>query len=221
MTDRKRRKKNKLRGQRTMGAGNTKNRRGAGSRGGRGKAGTNKHKFHSAGRLKPVLYRQKTMSIKGKAIKLGDLDARIDMFVAEGKAKKEGERYIVDKTCGYAKVLSQGNTNKKIILRINAAAGAIKKLTAAGGKFEYAKKGAATVEATKFSGDEEDEEGGGTGVAGVPFMSFITDLATSLRMPVALPVKLWSLVKMVGGDGVEPPESCDKGSTGLPATPTV
>ena len=33
------------------------------------------------------------------------------------------------------------------------------------------------------------EEGGGTGVAGVPFMSFITDLATSLRMPVALPVK--------------------------------
>jgi len=158
MTDRKRRKKNKLRGQRTMGAGNTKNRRGAGGRGGRGKAGTNKHRFHTAGRLKPTLYRQKIMSVKGKAIKIGDLNLRLDDFVAKGLVKKEGEKYIVDKTSGFAKVLSQGEVNHKIILKINASVGAVKKILAAGGKFDYAKKGAKVEEDIKFSGDEADED---------------------------------------------------------------
>ena len=158
MTDRKRRKKNKLRGQRTMGAGNTKNRRGAGGRGGRGKAGTNKHRFHTAGRLKPTLYRQKIMSVKGKAIKIGDLNARLDDFVAKGLVVKEGEKYIVSKTSGFAKVLSQGEVNHKIVLKINAAAGAVKKILAAGGKFDYAKKGAKAEDEIKFSGDEADED---------------------------------------------------------------
>lgn len=158
MTDRKRRKKNKLRGQRTMGAGNTKNRRGAGGRGGRGKAGTNKHRFHSAGRLKPTLYRQKIMSVKGKAIKLGDLNARLDALVLKGLVVKEGEKYIVDKKSGFAKVLTQGEATHKIVLKINAAAGAIKKIIAAGGKFDFAKKGQKVEEEIKFSGDEEDED---------------------------------------------------------------
>ncbi len=158
MTDRKRRKKNKLRGQRTMGAGNTKNRRGAGGRGGRGKAGTNKHRFHSAGRLKPTLYRQKIMSVKGKAIKLGDLNNRIDDFVTKGIVTKEDGKYIVDNKSGFSKVLSQGETDKKIILKINATTGAVKKILAAGGKFSYAKKGAKVEEDIKFSGDEADED---------------------------------------------------------------
>ena len=158
MTDRKRRKKNKLRGQRTMGAGNTKNRRGAGGRGGRGKAGTNKHRFHSAGRLKPTLYRQKVMSVKGKAIKLGQLEAKLETLVAKGLVTKDNGKYIVDKKSGFAKVLSQGETTHKIILKINATVGAVKKILAAGGKFDYAKKGAKVEEEIKFSGDEEDEE---------------------------------------------------------------
>ena len=45
MPERTRRKKNKLRGNRTHGKGNTKNHRGAGSKGGRGRAGSHKHKF--------------------------------------------------------------------------------------------------------------------------------------------------------------------------------
>ena len=45
MTIRKRKKKNKLRGHRTHGKGDTKNHRGAGSRGGVGRAGSHKHKF--------------------------------------------------------------------------------------------------------------------------------------------------------------------------------
>lgn len=158
MTDRKRRKKNKLRGQRTMGAGNTKNRRGAGCRGGRGRANTNKGKFASHGRFKPTLYRQKTMSVKGKAIKLGDLNTRLEEFVQKGLVVKEGEKYIVDKKSGFAKVLSQGETDHKIVLKINAASGAVKKILAAGGKFDFAKKGQKVEEEIKFSGDEEDED---------------------------------------------------------------
>ena len=45
MTVRKRKKKNILRGHRTHGHGDTKNGRGAGSRGGVGRAGSHKHKF--------------------------------------------------------------------------------------------------------------------------------------------------------------------------------
>jgi len=41
---RKRNKKNKLRGHRTHGVGNTKNRRGSGCQGGVGRAGSSKHK---------------------------------------------------------------------------------------------------------------------------------------------------------------------------------
>ncbi|MCX6804377.1 MAG: uL15 family ribosomal protein [Candidatus Diapherotrites archaeon] len=156
MSDRKRRKKNKLRGQRTMGAGNTKNRRGAGSRGGRGKAGSNKHKFHSIGRLKPVKYRLKSQR-KGKAIQLGVLNQMLEILVLKGKAKKEGEKYIVDKKSGFEKVLSQGEATHKIILKINASKGAISKIIKAGGKFEYVKKDFKQEE-TIFSGDAEEED---------------------------------------------------------------
>jgi large subunit ribosomal protein L15 len=153
--DRKRRKKNKKRGQRTMGAGNTKNRRGAGGRGGRGKAGTNKHRFHSAGRLKPRRYKLKIIAKKGKEINLIDLDARLDEMVAAGKVKKEGEKYIVDKTSGLAKVLSEGEVTHKIVLKINASKKAIAKIIKAGGKFEFAKEG---YDSKEVIAGEEDED---------------------------------------------------------------
>jgi large subunit ribosomal protein L15 len=157
MGDRRRRKKNKLRGQRTMGAGNTKNRRGAGSRGGRGKAGSNKHKFHSLGRLKERKYRQKAIQAKGEAIQLGKLDLILEQLSSQGKVIKEGEKYVVDKKSGYSKVLSQGEASHKIILKINASAKAISKILKAGGKFEYKKKDYKPEEALA-SGDEEDED---------------------------------------------------------------
>ena len=157
MGDRKRRKKNKLRGQRTMGAGGTKNRRGAGCRGGRGNAGANKHKFHSIGRVKPRKFRLKA-GFKGREINLGDLSARIDILVAKGKAKKEGDKYIVDKTSGYAKVLGEGETDKKIVLKINASEKAIKKILEKGGKFDYVKKGFKTEDVKMSGASEEDED---------------------------------------------------------------
>jgi len=138
-SDRKRRKKNSLRGQRTMGGGSSKNRRGAGCRGGRGNAGSNKHRFHSLRRLAAIKYKLKAEK-KGKAITLFDLDRALEALAAKGKVKKEGNAFVVDKKCGYEKILSQGETTKKIILKINASKGAISKIIKAGGKFEYAKK---------------------------------------------------------------------------------
>jgi len=158
MTERKRRKKNKLRGQRTMGAGNTKNRRGAGGRGGRGSAGTNKHRFHSVGRLKPRKYRLKSETKTSiRAIQLGKLDAMLDALIAKGKVAKEGDKYIVDKKSGYTKILSQGEATHKIVLRINAADKAIAKIIARGGKFEFAKKDY-VAEETALEGEDEDLE---------------------------------------------------------------
>ncbi len=154
--NRKRRKKNKLRGQRTMGAGGTKNRRGAGSRGGRGNAGHRKHKKATFMPLMEKKYRLKA-GIKGKEITLENLNKIIDKLVLQGKVTKEGTKYIVDKKSGYSKVLSQGNTEKEIVLKINASIGAIKKIMAAGGSFEYVKKGFEKEVEEAISQAEESE----------------------------------------------------------------
>lgn len=154
MVERRRRKKNKLRGQRTMGAGNTKNRRGAGSRGGRGKAGANKHRFDTFNRFKGKKYRLKGTA-KGKAITLGQLDLIIERLLAKGKVVQEGDKIIIDKRSGYEKILSQGETKRKIVLKINASKKAIAKIIKAGGKFEFAKKNYSPEE---ISFDEDDED---------------------------------------------------------------
>lgn len=165
MTDRKRRKKNKLRGQRTMGAGNTKNRRGAGSRGGRGAAGHRKHKIATYNPLRMKKYRLKKQE-KLREITLGAFDKILDALVTKGKVTKEDNKYIVDKKSGYGKILSQGNTDKEIVLKINATIGAVKKIVAAGGSFEYKKVGfekevdeaITSVEESELEFEEKDEQ---------------------------------------------------------------
>lgn len=140
-----------------MGAGNTKNRRGAGSRGGRGKAGARKHKTSTFG-VKSKKYRFKAMP-KMKEINLGELNSKLDYLVSKGKVKKEGNKYIVDKKSGYGKVLSRGETEKEIVLKINASIDAVKKIVAAGGSFEYEKKGfEKEIEEAKTAVEESELE---------------------------------------------------------------
>lgn len=139
MTERKRRKKNKVRGERTHSKGDTKNNRGGGSRGGRGRAGANKGKLFSIGQNDKRKYRLKAAP-KERSISLGYLDEKIDELVSKGKVRKEKDSYIVDKSSGYGTILGQGNINKKLILRINASKKAIEKVKKAGGKFEFEKK---------------------------------------------------------------------------------
>jgi large subunit ribosomal protein L15 len=156
MTERQRRKKNRVRGERTHSKGDTKNNRGAGCRGGRGRAGATKGKFASIGRLDPIKYRLKPKT-KGPAITLGNLDAQLDNLVGKGKVSMEGKQYVVGIESGYEKVLSQGETTKAIVLKINASTKAIAKIESAGGKFDFPKKGheEATTEDVEFETDEE------------------------------------------------------------------
>jgi len=140
MTERKRRKKNRVRGERTHSKGDTKNNRGAGCRGGRGRAGATKGKFASIGRLDPRKYRLKP-NTHGQAITLGDFDTKLDKLVEKDKVVMEGKKYVVTSNSGYEKILSQGETTKAIILKINASKKAIVKIEAAGGTFDFPKKG--------------------------------------------------------------------------------
>ncbi len=154
MGDRKRRKKNKQRGERTHGQGDTKNNRGAGCRGGRGKAGGSKGKFASIGRFLERKHRLKART-KGQCISLGDLDQKIDSLVEKGRVIKEKDTYVIETMSGYETILGQGNTDKKLIVRINASKKAIEKIKKAKGRFEYNKKG---IEQEEEIEDDEDLE---------------------------------------------------------------
>ena len=160
MSERFRRKKHKVRGERTHGQGDTKNNRGAGSRGGRGFAGANKHNWNKFNRFKKRDYRFKAYE-KGEEISLGKLDLIIDELVAKKKVQKKGDEYIVGKESGFEKVMSEGDTEKKIVLRINASKKAIKKIIDSGGKFEFAKKNFTMDDLDQFDSDFEVEEAEG------------------------------------------------------------
>jgi large subunit ribosomal protein L15 len=157
MVERQRRKKNKVRGERTHSKGDTKNNRGAGCRGGRGRAGACKGKFASLGRLDPRKYRLKSND-KGAIISLGNLDITLERLVTKGKVVKEKDTYIIDSKSGYEKILSQGNTDKKLIVRINATDKAIDKIIAAKGKFEYNKKSRKDSDADFDDAEFEESE---------------------------------------------------------------
>ncbi|MEM4256966.1 MAG: uL15 family ribosomal protein [Candidatus Diapherotrites archaeon] len=135
MVVRKRRKKNKLRGMRQHGAGDKKNRRGAGTRGGRGKAGSHKHKFSKYYTYFGVKITRKPKK-KMPALNLDQISNRLQEWVKEGKAKVEDGFYVLDgKKLGFGKVLSKGNLKEKLVV-VNAKVSekASEKILQSGGK---------------------------------------------------------------------------------------
>jgi large subunit ribosomal protein L15 len=155
MVERKRRKKNKVRGERTHSKGGTKNVRGAGNRGGRGNAGANKQKFHSINRVKPRKYRLKPKT-RVNAISLGNLDAIIEKLIAKGKVSQEKDFILIDSKSGYSKILSQGNTSQKLLVKINVSKEAAKKIKDAGGKVEFKKKDSEEFDDEDFEVEESE-----------------------------------------------------------------
>jgi large subunit ribosomal protein L15 len=127
MTARFRKKVRKWRGRTSHGHGAKKKARGGGSLGGRGFAGLHKHKYSSVttGSLdyefgyKGFHSRKK----KVKAINVGELE----------KISKENE---IDLTAlGYSKLLSRGNVNRALTIKVNSATGrAQEKIEKQGGK---------------------------------------------------------------------------------------
>ncbi len=156
MVVRKRRRVNRLRGQRTHGAGDTKNRRGGGCRGGRGKGGSHKHKFSKyymdfGTERKQVLPQRVVV-----AINIEQLQQRLPAFVAEGKAEKSGGFFVVDgHKAGIGKILSMGSLQEKLLLRnVTASKKAREKIIAAGGVIEEAAQEAEASE-PKAAGAEK------------------------------------------------------------------
>jgi len=164
MVVRKRRRKFKKLGQRTRGHGDTKNMRGSGSRGGKGLAGSHKHKwskyYKKFGTEKKQILSRKIV----KAINIDQLVEMLPKLSAAGIVAKEAGMPAIDGSkIGFDKLLSRGLLSEKIIVRkMKASAKAIEKIKKAGGKFEGETAGS---EDEFAEGEEasETEEGEGTG----------------------------------------------------------
>ena len=93
MTDKKKRQ----RGSRTHGGGSHKNRRGAGHRGGRGRAGRDKHEFHNYEPLgKHGFKRPQDTEREVAEISIQKLDEDAVIYAAEGLAEETDGGYAID-----------------------------------------------------------------------------------------------------------------------------
>ena len=119
-------KRSKYRGTRTCGGGTHKNRRGAGNRGGRGRAGINAHHFvkwymEMGGPVfgKDGFFHNPAVSVS--SMDVGIIDQIVPSLLAQGIAKQEGDAVTINAAdLGIEKVLGSGKVNRK--LNISAAA---------------------------------------------------------------------------------------------------
>ena len=101
------------------GYGSSKKNRGAGNRGGRGNAGSGK-KGQSKKMLKDGVQEMGEHGFNSRkepqtGINLRDIDQRIDEFVEEGFAEKDGESYVFHAyKAGYDKILGGGKLTRTI-----------------------------------------------------------------------------------------------------------
>ena len=139
---RKTRKINKMRGSRTIGGGCSKKRRGAGHRGGRGKAGGHKHMWTWVVKFDPDRFgksgfkRPLTTINKPKTINLDYLDDNAEKLVERELAQKKGKKIIIDVTqLGYDKVLGKGKLSKTLTIKAKQfSKSAIRKIEDNGGE---------------------------------------------------------------------------------------
>lgn len=115
-------KTKKFRGKRTFGGGTHKNRRGGGSRGGRGNAGTCKHHFVRSmqrGLLFGKHGFKRPQSVAGDKVivNIGELDEAIEQLSSEGFAEKKGKSYHINlANIGIEKVLGSGKVTKSLFI---------------------------------------------------------------------------------------------------------
>jgi len=134
-------KRSKYRGSRTCGGGTHKNRRGAGNRGGRGRAGINAHHFvkwykEMGG---PVFGKDgfsNSSQISVSVMDVGIIDQIVPSLLAQGIAKSEGDMIVVNTAdIGIDKVLGSGRVTKKLNISAQAFSESAKaKIEKMGGK---------------------------------------------------------------------------------------
>jgi large subunit ribosomal protein L15 len=169
----KRKKVHKYRATKTHGCGSMKKRRGAGHRGGRGRAGSGKR----ADQKKPS-YADETQGRYGftsknrkfiVGVNINDVEKDLPSLLEQEIAVKKGEGYEVDLTkTVYNKLLGSGKPKNKLAIRVDfASANAIDRVKEAGGevvvlkkivKKEKKKKGAVPAKKGAVAKDEDAGE---------------------------------------------------------------
>ncbi len=116
MTERRRKKKNKLRGHRSHGQGDTKNNRGAGSRGGVGRAGSHKHKYSLYYEDFGGKKKMKSKKIFTSAVQLWRINQALPEMIEKGEVEKKGDKIIIDgKKLGIEKIIGPGKMPENIV----------------------------------------------------------------------------------------------------------
>ena len=139
MSVRKTKKVNKYRAHTTHGGGHRKKRRGAGSRGGRGRAGTGKKSGHKVAGMPPQLGKKGFFAHNFKTVSVNLMiftEKNLEKWLNKEKIKKEGDLYVIDlKQLGYDRLLGSGHLNKKLKIKVNyITPKALEKVKVAGGE---------------------------------------------------------------------------------------
>ena len=135
MARRQERKWKKFLGTRTWGAGNTKNRRGKGSRGGKGYAGSHKHRWAWILKYEPEHFGRHGFVNRNASPKLDSINISIiESQALGGKLKKDGSMLAFDFD---GKILGAGNLTMPVHVKAKAFSESAKaKIEKAGGKIE-------------------------------------------------------------------------------------
>lgn len=139
---RKNRKSKKKRGSRTVGGGMVKKRRHSGHKGGKGLAGSHKHRWMKLTKKAPKHFgkhgftRPPKLQKSVSTINVGELDERVDeLLETEAVEQKEGKIIINATKMGIDKVLGRGKLSQPIkVIAKNFSESARRKLEEAGGE---------------------------------------------------------------------------------------
>lgn len=141
MSRRKSSKSRSKRGSRTHGGGSARKGRHSGHKGGKGLAGSHKHRwreiklksprhFGKYGFKRPAKLREEV-----ETINVGELDERVDELLREGLAEEDDDSIVIDVSrLGYDKVLGGGRVTRPLKVKAGDFSGSAKrKLEESGG----------------------------------------------------------------------------------------
>jgi large subunit ribosomal protein L15 len=156
-------KKRRQRGSRTHSGGSHKNRRGAGHRGGRGRAGRDKHESHNYGPLgKHGFSRPEKTKEDVLTVEVRELDEDAALYAAEGIAEETDDGYRLDARdvvedghdADAVKVLGGGQVRQSLAVIADAFSESARDLIAeAGGDASLSERGE-----ERLAEREEEEE---------------------------------------------------------------
>ena len=160
-------KKRRQRGSRTHGGGTHKNRRGAGHRGGRGNAGSQKHEMHNYGSWeKHGFTRPSDAQDTVLTVDIQTLDEDAVVLAADGVAEELDDGYRIDARDvvedGYdadgVKVLGSGQVHERLEVVADAfSAGAVERIEDAGGEAIVSERGQADDEPEESTETDPEE----------------------------------------------------------------